>query len=232
MEILPTLIFIVVIIASLAQKFQETRANNEAKRAAKNKSKPGELSDAARRQMFEGAPTERVAKPRGKVVKKTVSPETTGRELIDALFGDGASKSDEGWTDVPVPPPIRKELPKRVQQVPRTAQAGHSRDAAVQQREQMERERGSSRQASRDEANRHGVAEEQRRLQVLAERECHKQKIEAQRRKAAAGRTSAAARARGVVAPASNRDFVPRSLGDARRAIVMAEILGKPKAFQ
>jgi hypothetical protein len=39
-------------------------------------------------------------------------------------------------------------------------------------------------------------------------------------------------RGRGIVAPVARGGLIPRNLVEVRRAIVMAEILGRPNAFE
>jgi hypothetical protein len=82
-------------------------------------------------------------------------------------------------------------------------------------------------------ARRAKANEQRKREQVLAERQRRKQQAEQKRRaETEARRTKTKRRSKGVVAPIASGGILPRSLGDVRRAIVMAEILGPPKAMQ
>lgn len=242
MQFLTSLIFIIVVIASLAQKFQETRKANDARPAQKNKTKPGEVSATARKQLFEGtrsAPAARAREAIERVKKVDVSGETTGRELIEALFGGGSADSDDGWEEVH---PEHRPVPKHdIQDVPRHVEPEHARQAALGQREQMEHDRSRAHslhgphrgpEQSRAQVNRAKAAEEKRRQQVLAERQRRKKQAEEQRRQASQARRSQQARARAIIAPVARGGLIPRNLVEVRRAIVMAEILGKPKAFE
>ena len=181
---------------------------------------------------------ERVAKAGGGAA------EATGRELIGALFGEGSADSDDGWEEVH---PEHRPVPKReIQAVPQQARPEHTRDAALQQREKMEHDRSrahslhgahpgtepSQEPLSRAKANRAKASEEKRRQQVSAERQGRKQQAEQQRRQASQGRRSQQARPRGIIAPVARGGLIPRNLVEVRRAIVMAEILGRPKAFE
>jgi hypothetical protein len=236
MDFLGVLIFIVIAIASMAQKLQEARAENNARRATQNKSKPGEVSDATRKMMFEGKPGVAVAKAKGtldQVAKVAASPDATGKELIEALFGEGSADTDDGWEDVH---PEHRPVPTRQQQkISQHNDPAHAREAAQRQREKMEHERSRGHalhggHASNEQAR--AAAEERKRKQVLAERERRKQQAIEQQKQASKARSQRAARTRAIVAPVAQEGFIPRNLNDVRRGLVMAEILGKPKAFE
>lgn len=240
---LGVLIFIVIAILSLAQRFNESRKESEARRAQKSRTKPGEVRTDVRQRMMEGSTGVKVAKAKGAVeraVRSAATPETTGRELIEAMFGEGSADNDDGWEEVhPQHLPVEKQaIPK----LPEHQNPNDVRKAALRQREAMEH--GRSREHSVHGAHVPGETQEARarrakanearkREQVLAERQGRKQEAERQRRaEAEARRGKTKRRNKGVVAPIASGGILPQNLGDVRRAIVMAEILGPPKALQ
>ena len=242
MEFITTLVFIVVVIASLAQKFQETRKANDARQMQKNKSKPGEVRPSIRQELLEGSASVNVAKARdavGRVTKAGASGETMGRELVEALFDQDSADSDDGWEEIH---PEHLPVPKRtVQDMPHQQQPEDPRKAALRQREKMEHDRTrahslhgahSGRQPSRAQMNRAKAQEEKNRAQVLAERQRRKEQANEQKRQASQARRSKQVRGRGIVAPVARGGLIPRNLVEVRRAIVMAEILGRSKAFE
>ncbi len=232
MDFIGILIFFVVAIASLAQKAQENRKAKQANNQLAQRRDPRQA--LAKR----GDSTVRQAKPKGASSGRSValSPETTGGELIKALFGEAAVDSNEGWTAVE--PESRKELPKHTQQsVPRQQHAeGQVRDAAIRQREGMERTRADH-PARAHHHDKHRPPQQQQlsREQVVAERQRRKEQARQHREKAVARQkqqTQQQRRAPRPVAPVAQPSFVPQTLNDVRRAIVMAEILGPPKAYE
>jgi hypothetical protein len=239
MDFLYVLVFIVVGIFSMAQKFQEARQKGESRRAQQNKSKPGEVPGATRQRMMKGADVQ-VAKAKGvaqRARNTAASPEATGKELIEALFGEGASESDDGWEEVH---PEHRPVAKRAQSaIPQHQDPEHARAAALKQREDMEHDRSRKHRIHGEHeatsAARAKAEEELKRQQVLAERERRKQAAEAQRHEASRKRhqRKAQSRVRGIVAPVGGSGgVIPRNLVEVRRGIVMSEILGKPKAFK
>lgn len=230
MDFIGILIFFVVAIASLAQKAQEGRKAKEAK---------GQLAqrrDQRQAVAKRGESTVRQAKPKGASSQRPagLSPETTGGELIKALFGEAAVDSNEGWTAVEPEP--RRELPKHTQQsVPQQDDGGNVRDAVIQQREEMERSRADHPAKAHDQKKHRAPQQQPPREQVMAERQRRKEQARQHREKATTRQkqqTQQQRRAPRPVAPVARQTFVPRTLNDVRRAIVMAEILGSPKAYE
>lgn len=239
MDFLYVLVFIVVGIFSMAQKFQEVRKKGEAQRAQKNRSKLGEVPGAVRQRLMEGADVQ-VAKAKGvaqRAKSAAVSPEATGKDLIEALFGEGATENDDGWEEVH--PPHRSVAKRTRQNVPQHQEPAHVREASQKQREDMEHNRSRTHRRHGTHAStgpaRAKAEEERKRQQVLAERQRRKQAAEAQRQQASKKRQQrkAQSRVQSIVAPVGpSGGVIPRNLTEVRRAIVMTEILGKPKAFE
>lgn len=232
MDFIGILIFFVVAIASLAQKARENRkakqANNPLAQRRDQRQVPAKRDESTVRQ----------AKPKGASSGPSValSPETTGGELIKALFGEGAVDSNEGWTAVEPEP--RRELPRHRQQpAPRQPNEGGTvRDAVIRQREGMQRTRADHpARAHHHDKHRSPQQQQPSREQVVAERQRRKEQARQHREKAVARQkqqTQQQRRAPRPVAPVAQPSFVPQTLNDVRRAIVMAEILGPPKAYE
>lgn len=261
-SLFPVLVFIVIAIASSAQKLQEGKQKKIAEerrkeRLAKRKAAGG--APASQTAEREGGVPVRRARPKGAghgEKPAQLEPGTSGKELIDALFGEGASDSMEGWTKVgsPAPPkaaPARtKQTSNRDQGVQRREHPAHPREAAKQQREAMEEQyardndhsvRGHARGVSHQEPTpgvRRAKATQERepsqneRQRIAAERKRRKQQMQQQKRQAQQRAQQQRAPQRRVIAPVASGDFIPNTLPEVRRAIVMAEILGPPKAFE
>lgn len=235
------IIFIVIGIASAAQKRQEA------------KQKKG----AAARQMERESSTTRTttvrqARPKGAGSKgpASLSPGTSGKELVTALFGEGAAEKMEGWTQVPPLPgdPKAKQAskPQRApQRVQRHDESVSPREEAMRQREAMEQQyardndhssrghaRGVSHQPQRQAQPAQQQHTEEERRRIHAERQRRKAQQQQQKRQKQQKAQQQRPPRRAVVAPLARTSIIPASMPDMRRAIVMAEILGSPKAFE
>ena len=242
-NLFPVLIFIVIAIASAAQKLQENKQKKDANARRKDRipSRPESTTRTAR-----SASGVRQARPKGAARGATpaaLQPGTTGKELINALFGEGAADSMAEWTKVP-PVPVA-EKPK---QAPVTHRSENPREEALRQREAMQQQyardndhssRGhasgiSHQQQSQGQAQpaRQRQYTEQERQRIAVERQ--RRKAQQQQRKRQGQQKSSPQRTprRAVVAPVASGNFIPRSMPEVRQALVMAEILGPPKAFE
>ena len=100
------LVVLIVIIAAVSQFVQNAQEKKKKQAAKSFRKEQGER----RPQSTSGVPV-RQAKPKGAARSgpSTLEPNTTGKDLIDALFCEGASESMEGWTNVASPPPPPKQ---------------------------------------------------------------------------------------------------------------------------
>ena len=249
MDWIGALIFLVIIIASMAQKFQEQRALRQEKERQKGKTSPKDLPEATRRMIY-GSPGEprtaeprvREAKPRGSTQPHRERPEDPAREMLETLFGAGKATEEEEGDWIPVSTAPQRTAPKRsAERQPAAAQrpTGDVRKHIQAQREESEEKRTyrqSEKQAHprkhhlphmlRREAHeaRERATQEERRKQIMEERA----RLKRERAKA----QQAKQRPVRQVAPApQQRAGMFNNLDDIRRAIVFAEILGPPRAY-
>lgn len=255
------LIFIVIAIASGAQKMQEGKQKKIAEERRKErlaKRKDGRQSPAMQSADREGAVPVRRARPKGASRGEKpaqLEPGTSGKDLIEALFGEGAAETMEGWTNVDSPaPPKPQQRPaqptsNRDQEVRRQEHPSNPREAALQQREEMEEQyardndhsvRGHARGVSHQQPtpgvrqakpNQQRKESGQERQRVVTERKRRQQQLQQQKRQAQQKAQQQRAPKSRVVAPIASDSFIPHTIPEVRRAIVMAEILGPPKAF-
>ncbi len=261
-DLFPILVFIVIAIASTAQKLQEGKQKKIAEERRKErlaKRKETGNSPATQTANREGAVPVRRARPKGAghgEKPAQLEPGTSGKDLIEALFGEGAAETMDGWTKVDSPaPPKAKPKPAqqssdRDQQVRRQDHPANPREAAMKQREDMEEQyardndhsvrghaRGVSHQnpepgARRAKASQQRQQSKQEQRRIAAERKRRQQQLQQQKRQAQQKAQQKRAPQRRVVAPVASGEFIPRSMPEVRRAIVLAEILGQPKAFE
>ncbi len=220
-------VFIVIIIASIAQKIQEQRA---AKRPGKALTRE-DIPEEARRRLYGDGPAEpKVAtarsatatRPRGEEVVRKAQPaqrraappplETPpGKELFDALFGGGKPVQEAGKPQ----PTLRRVAAATVaREEPREVRVPPSRatQAATRTRQRKATASPQSQQVqSGDKATRRAKRETQR---------------------SARAATQAPPQAPSPVAMPRGPLSLFRSGDDVRRGIILAEILGPPKALQ
>ena len=252
MDFLGPLIFIVLIIASAAKNLQEGKQKKEAlenrkeRLHARSQSNVKTATPASR----PGTPAVRQARPKGAGRGSgpgKLSPNTSGKELIDALFGEGATEKMEGWMEVPPVPAPKKSQAAPPHRAPEQ-RTENPRESAKRQREGMEQQyardndhssRGHAQGISHQQQQRRPIAQgqppqqrqysDQERQRIAAERQ--RRKAQQQQQAQAKAQQQRPAR-RAVVAPVATGSFIPQTLPDVRRAIIMAEILGSPKAFE
>jgi hypothetical protein len=221
-------VFIVIIIASIAQKIQEQRA---AKRPGKALTRE-DIPEEARRRLYGDGPAEpKVAtarsatatRPRGEEVIREAQParrratpplpETApGKELFNALFGGGqavqqAEKPQPTQRRVPAATAAREEEPREVRVPPSRA----TQAATRKQQRKATASRQSQQVQSGDKATRRAKRETQRSARAATHTSPQP--------------PSAVAMPRGPLS-------LFRSGNDVRRGIILAEILGPPKALQ
>ena len=221
-------VFIVIIIASIAQKIQEQRA---AKRPGKALTRDDIPEEARRRLYGDGAAEPKVAtarsatatRPRGEEVVRKAQParrratppppETApGKELFDALFGGGQPTQEAGK-----PRPTQARVPAA------TAAREESREARVQPSR-------ATQAATRTRQQRKATASPQSQQVQSGDEATRRAKRETQRSARAA--TQAPPQAPSPVAMPRGPLSLFRSGDDVRRGIILAEILGPPKALQ
>ncbi len=228
------IIFIVFIVISIAQKIKE-RADMARARHQQPQSKPGEMSAEARRKNYGEEAAVREATPRG--VPHRRKPVAPARELMEALFGaervevveeEADAEADAEWT--PLTPDARRELPQRVPPPPppirRPVVARH-----IESRVQHEPvHKGAT---TREESIRLRQAQEARQRQGEEQQRARETSSDQPRGREEGPRRR---RARQVQpTPPTRRQKRERMFSGAhevRKAIVFAEILGPPKAFQ
>lgn len=248
-SIFTVVVFIVIAIASIAQKIQESKQKKEANALRKDRIQSRTTTTkTARPASGAGAVPVRQARPKGAARGEgpsTLQPGTTGKELINALFGEGTTESMEGWIDVASKSAQQKaQRPAPRQQVRRHEVPEHPREAAKRQREAMQEQyardndhssrghaRGISHQRQAQPAQQ-GQHSEQERQRIMAERQRRKEQQQQQKRQAQQKTQQQRSPRRAVIAPVASGNLIPRTLPDVRRAIIMAEILGPPKAFE
>lgn len=224
-NLLGVLFFFVVVVFSIAQnlveKAKEKKSRDEMSKRIKDRNESGTSRNE---------PQVRQAKPKGAGRSVTIEPGTSGKDLIEALFGQGAADDGQGWTPVPAEKPRPAQRPSQGARTATPVEGQSSqaeRMAMERKRAQEHAARKNQERAQQQKKAEHDKArrEQQSRQQVMAERQRRKQ--ERQRQQQTSQR--APRRAAGSI---ESESFVPQNLNDVRRAIVMAEILGPPKALQ
>lgn len=237
MDFLGILIFFVAVVASIAQKAQEGRKEKKASK---------ERLDQRDQRLVKAKQTGtdvRQARPKGSAnPAPKAAPGATGSDLIKALFGEESVDSDEGWTAVE-PAPRRELRQVKPAQAQRADNSEHVREAALRQREEEEQRRSNHParahhpdKHAREHQQRQQMEEQRKRKQVMAERQRRKEEARRHREQAAAQQKQQIQQQRQprrAIAPVagSTASYIPRSMDDTRKAIVLMEILGQPKAF-
>lgn len=236
MNLVGTIIFLVVVISSIAQMIKEGKQGPSKRPRGQKPLTRDMLPEATRRKLY-GDPgagprvaTPKQAEPRqatpaaappqrSQAPPRREEPLAPGRQLLDALSGRAQSmEEEEGWT--PVQPAPRREMPRPVQppplpeaqraEQPRPVQSAPPRVSARQEQRPSRRERPSRRTA-----------------QVRQQRAQHPQRAPRRKMQSAARPAEAVSRRRR--GPSS---VLFGGLGDVRKAIVFAEILGPPKSME
>jgi len=239
-----------VIVSSILQKLQERKAMRNAQEQKKH-ARPEDLPEETRRMLYgpSGKPQQgreqsdepHVREARPKTARPAQPQSDPAKQLLESLFGVQVETEVEEEGDwAPVQPKERKDTsrraaerqPARQQQRPqRQQQPRHVREHAQQQREQARQtappqvppirhpqQAQAKRQESREEHQRRAVAERERRKQqrAAAQRQQQPQRQSVRR-----------------VAPQPNhRDRLFSELRDVQKAVVFAEVLGKPRALE
>ncbi len=206
------IIFIVFVIISIAQKIKE-RADLARGRG-----------NLPRSMEQEGAP-----------VREATPKSAPAQEIMEALFGaadrvDVVEEEAEGeWA--PLAPDTRRELPQRVTPPPvrRRVTAQH-----VESRVQHDRDHEGA--TTREESIRHQQAQKARKRQLAMQRRDHEVKLEQQRAREEGSRRRRTPKVRPTPptppTPRQKRGRLFSGAHEVRKAIVFAEILGPPKAFE
>ncbi len=226
------IIFIVFIVISIAQKIKE-RADRARANRQRPQSKPGEMSEEARRKIYGEEVPVREAAPKGAPPRrKPVLP--PAQELMEALFGaDVAEEAEEAEVEAewaPIAPAPRRELPQRVPPTPppmrRRVMVRH-----VESRVQHEPVHEAA--TTREESIRLRQLEEAHKRQREAQQRARGQKQEQQRaREEESGRRKARRVQPTEPTRRQKRGRLFSGAHEVRKAIVFAEILGPPKALQ
>ncbi len=216
------IIFIVFIVISIAQKIKE-RAEIARAQQQRPQSKPGEMPAEARRNIYsEDAPV-RVATPKG--VPPREEPVAPARELMEALFGVERVEVEEEAADAawaPAAPAPRPELPRRV---PPPAPPVRRQVVAQHVESRVQHEPVHEGATTREESIRLRQAQEaQQRQREEKQGQRPRQKQIPRQKSAGVPRTPPTRR--------QKRERLFSGAHEVRKAIVFAEILGPPKAFQ
>lgn len=211
------IIFIVFIVISIAQKFKE-RADIARDQQQSPQSKPGEKSDEARQILYGEEARVREAAPKGAAParRQRAAP---AKELMQALFGAEKVEPEEEaeWSphaQRPAPPPIRREVVAR--HVESRVQHEPVHEGAVTREEDMRLRR----------------AQEAQQRQHEAQQRAREEKQEPRARQKQAPRRKTAGVPRTPPTRRQRRERIFGGAHEVRKAIVFAEILGPPKAFQ
>ena len=217
------IIFIVFIVISIAQKIKERADIARADRQLPQ-SKPGEMSQEARRTIYnKETPVVREATPKG------AAPPPRGRaapakELMEALFGAETIMPEEEEAEwAPVAPATRPELPRHVQ---RPAPPPIRREVVAHHVESREQHKPVHEGATTREES-IGLRQAQE-----AQQQAREEKPKQRARKEQVRRRKAAEVPRTPPTRRQRRKRLFSGAHEVRKAIVFAEILGPPKAFK
>ena len=239
------IILIVFIVISIAQKIKE-RADIARADRQRPQSKPGEMSQEARRTIYnKEAPVVREATPKGAAAppRGRAAP---AKELMEALFGAETIMPEEEEAEwAPVAPAARPELPRHVQRpapppIRREVVAHH-----VESREQHKpvHEGATTREESiglrqaqeAPQRQREGVTYGTMQAEAgaqEAQQQAREEKPKQRARKEQVRRRKAAEVPRTPPTRRQRRERLFSGAHEVRKAIVFAEILGPPKAFK
>lgn len=232
MDLIGTIIFIVVVISSIAAQMMKESKKGPVKRPQGQKPLTRDmLPEATRRKLYgDGGTGPQVARPKqaqpktAPPVRRAAPPRreeslAPGRQLLDALSGRTQSpEEEEEWT--PAQPAPRRELPHAVQPPPppplpqeRVAQQPPQEPPRVAARHEQAPRR-------RRERSSHRTAQ-------VRQVKPQSQRVPRRSRQAPAKRTEPAALHR-----RGPSGILFSGLDDVRKAIVFAEILGPPKSME
>ncbi|MDK1021038.1 MAG: hypothetical protein QGD90_05325 [Candidatus Hydrogenedentes bacterium] len=215
------IIFIVFIVISIAQKIKE-RAEIARAKGQHPQSKPGEMSEEARRMPSGEEASVREAAPRGAPPARR-ERKAPAQELMEALFGAETVEPEEEAEWPPAAPAPRPELSPQVQ---RPAPPPIRREVVAQHVEsRVQHEPVHEGATTRQESIRLRQAqEEQQRQREEKQGQRPRQKQIPRRKSAGVPRTPPTRR--------HKRERLVSGAHEVRKAIVFAEILGPPKAFR
>lgn len=246
-SLIGVLIFIVVVILSLASKAQEARKIAERQREKQNR-KPQQLSEKARQQIHgrtqpkTATAREGSAPPPVPPARPVRKPKPVEQELLETLFGVKFNKEEDQETsrEPQREPNVRQATQQMVQRLrgqsepeprrvqPRRAAPVHDGDEGptVTVADIRAKEKDFQKQISALRARmHHGMQQGLGRTPSGAEKQTERQKVTQQRRPATKPAPPVRARfARG------HRLF--QNAEDVRRAIIVSEVLGSPKSMR
>lgn len=230
-------IFIVIIFLSIAQKIKEQMEQTRAQKA-RGAARPEEMSDRARKMIY-GEPGVREARPKGSGPGPRES--TPARELLETLMGVEIREAEEGeWQEmvevheaepaqgVAPPPPLPQQAQQRGAPTPHVSADPQRRQRRLdEERRRLEqRQEGLRAQRQQERQEREG-----RKRERAAEQRRREQTLDKQRRQQQATRQRSARQPKQRVQRHAGRQLFG-DLREVRKAIVFAEILKEPKAFQ
>lgn len=228
MDFIGVLIFVVVVILSIASKAQEARKAEQRERE-KAERQPQQLSGKASQQIHGRGETMTATAKRGAVPpppppqRPRREPRPVEQELMETLFG---VKSDKEETAAP--PQVERSVQQTVQRVreAREAQPSSLRSGSRatpedvrRKQEQVRKKQGASRQ-KQEAARRHAHDQEKRARQ--------KQRKRGRQREQSLHDHPYKDPPR--VAPVARKSFLFNNARDVQRAVIYAEILGPPKS--
>lgn len=238
------IIFIVVIILSIAQKMKEGKEQADAKRRWKEE-EPAQMSERARKTIHGEPTTVREATRKGHAPSPNrQATEQRAKEVFESLFGaevtQEIAEEEADWETVE--PARRRELapgpPPPLPQHTEHPAPGGSRGADIashdsrqgEERLREERRRLAKQQELLEKKKRQEAEirhrEEHHKARKKEQEQKRKQQQAAQRSKQRATRSQSTRSAR-----PSSRKFLG-DLHEVRKAIVFAEVLGPPKALE
>ncbi len=222
------IIFIVFIVISIAQKIKE-RADIARAQRQDPQSKPGEMSQAARRTVYGQEAPVREAAPKGAAParRQRAAP---AKELMEALFGSETVEPEEEAEWSSAAPAARPELPARAQ---RPGPPPARREVVARHVESRVQHAPVHEGAvTREEGTRLRRAQEAQQRQLEAQQRAREEKQELRARQKQAARRKSAGVPRTPPTRRQRRERIFGGAHEVRKAIVFAEILGPPKAFE
>ncbi len=222
------IIFIVFIVISIAQKIKE-RAEIARAKGQRPQSKPGEMSEEARRMPSGEEASVREAAPRGAPPARR-ERKAPAQELMEALFGAETVEPEEEAEWPPAAPAPRPELSPQVQ---RPAPPPIRREVVAQHVEsRVQHEPVHEGASTRLESIRLRQAQEARRRQSEAQQRQREEKQRQRLRQKQIPRRKTAGVPRTPPTRRQKRERLFSGAHEVRKAIVFAEILGPPKALR